>query len=166
MLSASSRAGTELCPGSAQSCGVSPGLALTVLQGPPDVSSALTDCVEVSIQRGYEKQSFWDSHSAIFETLRAEMEASGHGWTGDEPGAVPPNSTVPPCRTCAIQQHCAVWLPRSSKGAGCREADRGPPCSLAGNRKTFCAEHSTPIRSTIRNSTGYLLGAAQRCCVL
>lgn len=38
-------------PGVCTELWVSPGLPLTVLQGPPDIAGALTDCMEVSIQR-------------------------------------------------------------------------------------------------------------------
>lgn len=52
---------------------------LTILQGPLDVTSALTHCVEVSIQRGDEEQCFWDCDGTTFEALGTEM-SSEQGW--------------------------------------------------------------------------------------
>lgn len=73
-------------PGSQAASEHPPGSLLTILQGPLDVTCALTHCMKVSIQSGYEKQRFWDSHSTAFEALRTEtLSLESRARLGDEP---------------------------------------------------------------------------------
>lgn len=74
---------------------------LTILQGPLDVTCALTHCVKVSIQSGYEEQRFWDSHSTAFEALWAEtLSLESRARLGDEhPWPRPSQAAQQPPRT-------------------------------------------------------------------
>lgn len=82
------------------------GSLLTILQGPLDVTRALTHCVKVSIQSGYEEQRFWDSHSTAFEALRTETPSlESRVRLGDEPPwPRPPQAAQQPPST----QHAAA----------------------------------------------------------
>lgn len=121
---------------------------LTILQGPLDVACALTHCVKVSIQSGYEEQCFWDSHSTAFQALRTEMPSlESRARVGDEP---------PWPRPSQAAQHAAA--------ADCGEEPQGPflsPVRQDWEGKEFISLHQH-IKSAC-SSSSTCTGHPQNC---